>query len=176
MARDVALEHADADEQACDRGDKRHLEGHQKMADDHEQRAERHGRGSAEPPVSNVASDRRSEIDAGRIEARDCGRERHRRCERAIQTLEEVPERCEPRDVLEVLRQQQVLREIQHEQRLHTVVREPLPGFREHEIPKATRVPEDVFAGRRREGSGHVFFPRWIRLSRVRARNCRTHR
>jgi hypothetical protein len=70
-----------------------------------------------------------------------------------------VAERGEARDVLDVLGEQQILREIEHEQRLHAVIREALPGFREDEIPKPARMAEHFLTGGRRENGGHVVFP-----------------
>ena len=61
---DVALEETDTDEETRDRGDKQDIERHQEVAGDHEQRAERHSHGAAEPSVGDEAADQRREVCA----------------------------------------------------------------------------------------------------------------
>ena len=53
-----------------------------------------------------------------------------------------MTKRDESRDVLDMAGMQEPIDHVEHEQRLHAVVGETLPRFRERDITEAARVPE----------------------------------
>jgi hypothetical protein len=149
LAGDVALEHADTDDQAKKREQKCGLESHQEMPGRHDERAQQNGAAPAEETIGEEAAKDRGEINGGRIGAEDRGGERL-----AIKTEVEFAETGERRDVLDPPRLEEVVDHVEDEERLHPVIGKALPRFGEGEEPESARMPEETglvfFAGQRR--------------------------
>ncbi len=55
-----------------------------------------------------------------------------------------MTECCEPCDMLYLAREEKKLDHVKHKQRLHPVIGKPLPRFREGDVKKTTRVPDEA--------------------------------
>ena len=97
--------------------------------------------------TAREAAENWREINGGGVSAED-GRGEWLTVEPVVKG--QMAECVEDRDALDAARQEKILHHVEHEQRLHAVVGEAFPGFREREIPEAARVAEET---------GLVFFP-----------------
>ena len=142
LAREVALEAAHARQQAQQREQEREVERHQEMAGGHEQGAEDDGARATQPAVGDESAGDRRQVNQPGVEAEDGGGQRHVGQRPVVDPLEDGAERGEAGDILDMTRQQELLDHVEHQQRLHAVVREPLPSLREGEVAQPARVAE----------------------------------
>src|SRR4051794_24862758 len=131
------------------------------MARRHGQRAEENRAAPTKDAIGEKAAENRGEINCGGVSAEDRGCERLS-VEPAVEW--EAAESVEDCDAFDAAGEEKILHHVKNEQRLHAVVGEAFPRFREGEEPKAARMPEKAgcvfLAGQRRSvigfgGSGH---------------------
>ncbi len=131
-ARDVRLEEAVATDQEPERKveDLQVLHGHREMTERHQHAAQDHGSAKTEQAIGEQPADHRRGVH-----------------ERGVATVNRV-RRLVP--------EEQRLREVQDEQRLHAVEAEALPSFGEKQIGEHPRMPGDRF-GRVGQGAPTTF-------------------
>ncbi len=139
----VRLEAAVAEDEEQQREQKELLDRHHEMADRHQARADDDGAALAEHAVGQQAAEDRREIDQPGIEAPDLRRQRLH-VERTEHGFQRALQRVEPAHIAGVLRQQQVLGHVQHEQRAHPVIREALPHLGGEQERQPARMAEQV--------------------------------
>src|SRR5207249_1900093 len=133
LAGEVSLEATNAGEQTSQRGEKCHIERHQKMPGRHEQCADGDCACATEETVGNQPAADRREINETSVEAENRRGERLDRELSAINILEQVAKWSKPGDALNVSRVQQFADHVEDEERLHAVIGKPLPSFGEGE-------------------------------------------
>jgi len=62
--------------------------------------------------------------------------------ERPAKTFDEMAERTEPGDMIDMRRMQQPIDHVQDEKRLHAIVREALPRFGKSDVGQPARMPD----------------------------------
>ncbi len=136
LAGDVAFEESDTDQQARERDQEGHIECHQEMTGGHQHRPDRDGARLPEPAIGKDASGDGCQVDESRVQAKDGGRESDdgQGAPAAVEPLQKGAQRGESRDLLDVAGVQQLAHHVEHQQRLHAVVGEALPAFREGQI------------------------------------------
>ena len=142
LAGEIPLEAADSGQQAKERDQERGVEGHQEMAGGHQERADGDRAGPSEPPVGDEAAGDRGQVHEAGVEPEDRRGESHVRKRAAVDALDGGAERGEPGDALDVPGKQHLANHVQHEKRLHAVIGEPLPCFREGEIGESARMAQ----------------------------------
>ena len=155
LTGEVALEASHPYQQAQQRRQKRDVEGHQEVADRHERCAQRDGAGLAEPAIGHDTAGDRRQIDQARVETKDRRGEGDRRQRAAVELLEQTAAEGEAGNVLDVPGQQQLPHHVEHQQRLHAVVGESLPGLGEGEVRQAAWMAEEGVVARGRARGVH---------------------
>ena len=146
LRRDVPLEQPASRDQQQEREQERRIERHRDVTAAHQHRADGHGHLAADQAVRDQPTEHRREIHEAGIEPVHLRRERQ--CgHRPEHRLERVTQRCEARDVLDVTGHEQRLAHVEHEQRGHAIVREPLPRFGERQIREPDRFAEERASG-----------------------------
>ncbi len=113
----------------------------------HQQRADRYRSGPSEPAVRDDAAGDRGQIDEAGVEPENRRGERDRRQRATVGALNGRAERGESGNVLDVLRMQQLADQVQHQERLHAVVREPFPRFSEGKIGESAGMAHEGMVG-----------------------------
>jgi len=149
---DVGLECAIAQDQRDERDQEQRLKRHHEMPDGHQRRAEQDGAVLSEQTVGEKAAEQRCEIDEAGIEPIDLGGERLR-AERSADPFESALEHRKAEHVMDVVRQQQVLRHVEDEQCAHSVIREALPHLGREQEREPARMTKEIMCG---EGVGAV--------------------
>ncbi len=159
LGGNIRLETAVAEDQRQQRKDEQLLDRHHEMADRHQDRADDDGAALAEHAVGKEPAENRREIDEPGIKAPDLRRQRLH-VERAEQRFEPAFDREQAGDVAGMVRQQEIFRHIEDEQRAHPVIGEALPHFRGEQEGEPARMAEQVGAvggtiGNRRGAFSH---------------------
>ena len=143
LAGDIALEQADPHQQAGQGRQEGGLEVHQEMADGHGDRADGDGAGAAEKSVGEKPAGEGCQIHKPGVEAED-HRRQGGRGQVTGEMLDARPEGLKGDHMFHMAGQQQLLAHVEHQQGLHAVVGEPLPGLGEDQIAEPDRVTEEV--------------------------------
>src|SRR3546814_2931861 len=128
LARDIALEQPDPDDQREQREEEAAFERHQEMAERHDEAARDQRRAAPEPAVGDQPARDRGQIDERGIIAEDARRERL--AVEAVDALDPI----EPDHAACMLGQQQIIDHVEHEQSLHRIIGETLAPLDEGEI------------------------------------------
>ncbi len=112
------------------------------MAQRHEGGAEHHRARAPEEPVSHEAAEDRREIDQAGVLAGDEQAQLQRRA-RPEEMLDGGPDGADAHHVADVLRLEQVLGQVQGQQDLHAVVREPFPQLAGREPGEAEGMAQE---------------------------------
>ena len=114
---------------------------HHKMAGDHQRRAERHGDPAPEPTVGDQPAEDRREIHEAGVKPIDV-RGQRLRAERAGQRLERGFQRAEANDLSGALGLQQIIDDVENEQRAHAVIGKAFPHLRREQEGEALGMAE----------------------------------
>ena len=113
------------------------------MARRHERRTKKDGAVLSQNPIGKQAAKKRRQINETGIEAVDMRRKRLHP-QRPEHGFEEMPERSDPDDVLDLSLMQQVFHHVEDEERPHSVIGEALPHFRREQKGQCTGVAKQV--------------------------------
>src|SRR6185437_10195454 len=141
LRRYVSLEAACAQEYADERRQKARFECHEEMTCRHQQSPDHHGPGSAQHAIGEKASAYRGDENQPGIEAENNRSQRLRR-EGTVDDFDGVAKHREAGHVLDVPGLQQLMRHVQHQKRLHSVIGEALPEFRGAQPSETERMPQ----------------------------------
>ncbi len=143
LCRDVRLEGAVAEDQEQQRREEKRLDGHEEMADRHQDGAEDHRAALADYPVREHPSEEGGQVDERGVEPVDLRGERLWR-ERPEDRLEPAFNEAKPEHPLpDIGMQEQVVDHVEDEKRAHPVVGEALPHLGEEEDEQTGRMPQD---------------------------------
>ncbi len=110
-------------------------EGHQARSDDDRLRP-------PEQAIRHEPAEQRRQVHEAGVQP-EYGRRQLLRRARAGDVLNEATQRIHAGNLADVLRQEEVVGEVQHQQRLHAVVREPFPELAEGEPAEACGMAEE---------------------------------
>jgi hypothetical protein len=141
LGRDVRLEAAAAENERQQREQKKLLDRHHEMAERHQGRADDHCAALAEHAIGDKPAEDRGEIDEPGIETPDLrGQRLH--VERAEYRFQCALEREKADHAAGMVRKQQILGHVEHEQRAHAVIGKALPHFGGEQEGQPARMAE----------------------------------
>ncbi len=142
LACDIRLEAADAGEEQHECDQESGIHRQQKRADHHDDGADADGGGAPEQAIGDETAGQGCQVNQRRIELRRVRGERHLRL-RAVHKADEAAKGAEAPHVFDMSGLQQVMREIQHQQRLHAVIGKTLPELGSREPRQTHRMAEE---------------------------------
>src|SRR5437588_2794167 len=114
------------------------------MADSHERCANCDRNGATEPSVSDQTAGDRREINQTGVKTEDRRGERLNVERMAINDFQEMSKRGETGNMFDVARMEKPIDHVEHEERLHPVVREAFPSFGERDVTEPARVADET--------------------------------